>query len=314
MTRINELKTENIRDIRSCFYRGGIWTKNELSDETGLSLAGTTNVLKFLQERREILLVGKADSKVGRKSKQYTLNKDYAHIGTLIAQYGKDHHTFTAFASDLAGNECASVIETDETGGMEILDGVLRKLLEKDPLIACVCISIPGVCASGRIEVCDIEALCNTDPGSLIRNETGLPCVIENDVNSACIGFSHLHPGVRNLAVLYQSYIACNGCGILIDRKLYNGFSHAAGEIHLIPFEKQTDPKDLLEKQAAALCAILNPEYIGYYSEDISGDPDLSRFNIPSSQLPKLERINDFYATVQKGLISIGINNLLKKD
>ena len=91
MTRINELKTENIRDIRSCFYRGGIWTKNELSDETGLSLAGTTNVLKFLQERREILLVGKADSTVGRKSKQYTLNKDYAHIGTLIAQYGKDH-------------------------------------------------------------------------------------------------------------------------------------------------------------------------------------------------------------------------------
>ena len=71
MTKITDLKEDNIHQIRQCFYDGEIWTKNKLAQKTGLSLAATTNILQYLLQNNEILLDGKAQSTGGRKSKQY---------------------------------------------------------------------------------------------------------------------------------------------------------------------------------------------------------------------------------------------------
>ena len=48
MTKITDLKEDNIHQIRQCFYDGEIWTKNKLAQKTGLSLAATTNILQYL--------------------------------------------------------------------------------------------------------------------------------------------------------------------------------------------------------------------------------------------------------------------------
>ena len=105
MAGISDLKMENIRDVRACFYTGGTWTKNQLSRKTGLSLAGTTNVLKYLLEKKEILQSGKAASKAGRKSKQYILNPDSCHIGIVKILYGRWNHDVEISAMRLNG-EC----------------------------------------------------------------------------------------------------------------------------------------------------------------------------------------------------------------
>ena len=39
VSKANDLKKENRKKIRECLYDGNIWTKNELSLQTGLSLA-----------------------------------------------------------------------------------------------------------------------------------------------------------------------------------------------------------------------------------------------------------------------------------
>ena len=49
MTKITDLKEDNIHQIRQCFYDGEIWTKNKLAQKTGLSLAATTNILQYLR-------------------------------------------------------------------------------------------------------------------------------------------------------------------------------------------------------------------------------------------------------------------------
>ena len=83
LVKITELKTNNIHQVRLCFYNGEIWTKNDLAKHTGLSLAATTNILQLLLKDDEIKLVGEAQSTGGRKSKQYILNKDYYHLGNV---------------------------------------------------------------------------------------------------------------------------------------------------------------------------------------------------------------------------------------
>lgn len=83
LTKITELKSDNIHSVRICFYNGEIWTKNDLAKHTGLSLAATTNILQLLLKDDEIKLIGEAQSTGGRKSKQYILNKDYYHLGNV---------------------------------------------------------------------------------------------------------------------------------------------------------------------------------------------------------------------------------------
>ena len=42
MSKVNDLKQENEIKIRECLYDGQIWTKNDLTYKTSLSLATTT--------------------------------------------------------------------------------------------------------------------------------------------------------------------------------------------------------------------------------------------------------------------------------
>ena len=64
MTKITDLKEDNIHQIRQCFYDGEIWTKNKLAQKTGLSLAATTNILQYLLQNNEILVVAANDNPV----------------------------------------------------------------------------------------------------------------------------------------------------------------------------------------------------------------------------------------------------------
>lgn len=315
MAKVNDLKNENIRDVRACFYRGGPWTKNELSTETGLSLAGTTNVLKYLLETGEILLNGKSGSGIGRKSKQYVLNPDHAHIGILIVRYNRKCNELIASSSDLFGKTVFKEILQDRECGCGFVKKTIASMLEKDPLIQILCVSIPGVCEKGVLRTCDVEALENEDLGSRIREEFRLPYVIENDVNSACIGFAHVYPDRKNMAVIFQPEAELSGCGIIIGGELYNGACHMAGEIKYAGIKGVKNPLKLLKRQIETLCAVLNPEIIGWYSEQIREEtigPD--SLDLPEALRCPLERITDFFGMIEKGLYSIGIRNLTGKN
>ena len=62
---------------------------------------------------------------------------------------------------------------------------------------------------------------------------------------------------------------------MIIQGKLYNGFSHFAGELRCLPFYDHLQqerllkdaPQELLEKQIVTLCCVLNPEAIGICSD-----------------------------------------------
>ena len=56
--KIIDLRQENIHKVRSCFYQGGTWTKNQLSCQTGISLAGTTNILQILENDVNVASLG----------------------------------------------------------------------------------------------------------------------------------------------------------------------------------------------------------------------------------------------------------------
>lgn len=312
MAGINDLKLDNIRDIRACFYQGGIWTKNALSEKTGLSLAGTTNVLKYLLDEKEILLCGLAESKVGRKSKQYVLNPDFSHIGCVMASYGQWTHSAYTASYRLSGECVLRRQAEDNTCDMDFLLRMIRDLLSRDPLIRIICVSLPGVVKDGVIGYCDIAGLENTDAGKVITEEFGLPCVIENDVNAAAMGFAAEKRTDGNIALIYQPEISLTGCGILIDGRLYHGSASAAGEIKHMSLAGTGNARSVLLKQMKNLCAVLNPSVIAWYSDVIQDEKiTADMLDVPEMLKCQIIRARDFYKLLAEGLFTMGMQGLV---
>lgn len=298
MTKVSELKNENINAIRHCFYDQSIHTKNQLSQMTGISLSAVTNVLQHLLKTQEIKRVDDARSTGGRKSKQYILNQDHAYIGMIIFKKTKDDYRCQLKIVDLFSKVLLEKEIVKKKDGLIDFEKCIKTIL-KNKNVKVLVISIPGVSEGGVIKECDFRHFENIDLGKAIRKYTDIPVVLENDMNIAVIGLSLQYPTIKNMAFLYQPAKEEFGCGILIFGKLYNGFRHAAGELKYLP-DHVKDPKRSLKNRIEVLQAVLDPELIGWYS-DLVDEIDRKE---------RVEHLTDLYGYIEKGLFKIGFEQI----
>lgn len=318
MAKVNDLKQENIQKIRECLYDGKVWTKNDLALKTQLALSTTTNILQELLKSQEIAYIGDRQSTGGRKSKEYQLNKDFRHLLKVVFKKNVKDYEFIFEVVDLYNQIIDQKEVVSLKGKVEEFLEFLKEVLQEDDLIEIISISIPGVCYQGFIDVCDFEDFQNLNILEILKKEVKQRVIIENDVNCASIGFVHLYPQFQNSIVVYQPAVDYIGCGIIIEGKLYNGFSHFAGELRYLPFydhHQQTqllkdNPQALLEKQIATLCCVLNPEAIGICS-DVLEKINLSLPTISFKHQPQIIQIDQLYSMIKEGLFQIGKKNMI---
>lgn len=322
MSKIEDLKKRNTNKIKKCFFNGQIWTKNELSDVTGISKAGTTNILKELLERQEIVFIGEAHSTGGRKSKQYQIKKDYFHIGKIILlRKGNEYH-FISQSVDLLNQLIYEDYMICQNGTIEELIEAITSLISNDSQITVLCLSVPGICEDGYLNVCDFHSLQGIDLKDKLKMFEDKDIIIENDVNVASIGLSH-DLNYSNLALVYQPEAEYVGCGMIIHGQLYNGFSHFAGELRYLPFYNhelqdkmlKENPKELLRLQIETICCVINPEIICLCSDMISqNDLKTIEFSLPKQHLSKMHIVDNLNRFLYDGLYHIAINNKLKGE
>lgn len=322
MSKVNDLKYMNIQKIRKCFYQGKVWTKNELAKATHLSLASTTNILQELLKNEEIFFIGENDSTGGRKSKQYVLNKDYHHILKVILKRQEDCYEFICQDVNLLNQIIMTQSLSSLQGTKEELMILLKDILNKDKRIKMMSLSIPGVCYQGKIGVCDFEQFENFDFKKSIQTFYQHQMILENDVNIASIGFSCHYPKCSHMILVYQPLVEYIGCGIIINGKLYNGFTHFAGELRFLPFYTpqmqdemlKKNPAELLEKQLSTLCCVLNPEMIGVCSDAIDDVKKIHLSTIPTMHQPRMIHVKDLYPLIEDGLYQMSIKGILEEE
>lgn len=161
MAKNEELKKENVQAVRTYFYRGGTWTKNALSEKTGLSLAGTTNVLQELKEAGEIVYIGDAASTGGRKSKEYELNADFCHLSAICLRKAEQYY-YQLQIFNLHQEELQKVTVFSDEGSLNDFQKTLA-IVKKDPKVKFLAVSIPGVCRLGKVDACDFPLLAQLD-------------------------------------------------------------------------------------------------------------------------------------------------------
>lgn len=179
MTKVSELREENLNRVRTCFSNISIWTKNELIAATGISSGGMVSILQELKERKEILQEEDAASTGGRPGHQYRLNPDAYHACCVFLKAGTEAR-MECFSMDLYGKrqqEKAYVISDTAS----VLSNI-KQMLAADSSMKEILISVPGVSEEGKIRECDISFLSGCDLKQKIIAETGLVPVMENDV------------------------------------------------------------------------------------------------------------------------------------
>ncbi|MBE6127902.1 MAG: ROK family protein [Erysipelotrichaceae bacterium] len=313
MARIADLKNENIKTVRKCFYSGGILSMNRIRRETGLSHGSIINVIRLLEERGEIFLAEKSGSAVGRKTHHYVLNPAYRHFLAVDVKRTEQGFLSRTFRMDLSGEISdtyeKAFAEMDDTYLHEELTAMMNRYPDTDMIL----ISTPGVCANGIITNGEIFSM---DIASWIEENFHVPYVIENDVNVAAIGFCNEDPDRKNITVVYQASKTIFGCGVIINGRLYNGFSHAAGEVRYLPFmEEHKDTfssRELLKEMILCVAAILNPEIIAWNSDTVQEELDFSDASLPQRHTPAMIHIKDLHSYCMKGLYFIGMYNMLE--
>jgi len=311
MAKVSDLKKENVKAVRKCFFRGNTWSSNEITAQTGLSHGSVINVLKQMEENNEIKLFEKTGTSVGRKTNRYIINKDYCHFITIDVKRNNGKFLSIIRRVNLM-NETEDTMEYQFPNRDEnYLHYEIDTMMEKYPDTCMILISTPGMCEDGNIMI-------NEDMifpvGTYIEEKWHIPYVIENDVNVACIGFNH-EKQADNIAIVYQADNTIFGCGIMIHGKLYNGYSHASGELRFFPFMndiKDKSAEELLKEQIISVSAVLNPDMIGYYSEVRKVTLCFDDISIPYRHRPSFMQIDDFDMCISNGLYSIGIYNLIE--
>lgn len=309
MTKVNQFKIENIQSVRECFYEGDVLTKELIKEETGLSNASLVNILSYLLETKEIIQIDDAKSTGGRKKKQYVLNPTYAYLLKAYLHKEKKVYVFDISICNLKDEVIQKDTMRSTKGSVEELFAMLDECITSK--VKMLCISIPGICKDGIIRECDFKRFENIDLGTQLKKKYKLPYVIENDVNVAVIGCSKQYKNIKDMVLIYQPQQDYFGCGILIDGKLYNGFSHAAGELRFLPDktlyeqdqENKNNPKEFLENRIKIMKAVIDPEMI------LAGS-DLCDVTTIQGITP----IQDMKEIILKGLFNIGLHNLGGKE
>lgn len=309
MTKVNEFKIENIQLVRECFYQGDVLTKEVIKESTGLSNATLVNILSCLLETKEIKQIDDAKSTGGRKKKQYVLNPSYAYLLKVHLHKHRKVHVFDVSLCNLNDEVIRKESMRSSKGSIEELFGILDACITSK--VKMLCISIPGICKEGIIRECDFKQFENIDLGKQLKGRYKIPYVIENDVNVAVIGCTKKYKDIKDMVLIYQPQQDYFGCGILIDGKLYNGYSHAAGELRFLPDKtlKQQDeenkkhPKEFLENRIKIMKTILDPEKMLVASDlcDVS-------------TIKNITPIKNMDEIILEGLFNIGLHNLGGKE
>jgi len=126
----------------------------------------------------------------------------------------------------------------------EIVDDILRlmkTLMEKHHLtekdIESIGLGVPGWCNTdtGIILECDNVNFKNTPIAEMIQKEINAPVYLANDADCAALGEAY---GGATKDVNHSIMVTIGtgiGGGIIIDKKIYNGFNHGGGEVgHMV--------------------------------------------------------------------------------
>lgn len=211
-------------------------TRAELARHTALSVPTVTTIVAELSALGVVADGEPVPSSTGRPARQHHLVPHARNVLTLDLSGEYLRAGRLDLLGGLTEKERAADVQLGEGSYERLIDWTLARIEQENAAgnhISALAVAVPGVVDqhSGHVRLAPALGWSDEPVGARLRQVSGLPVLLENDVNAVALG-ELLHgaaQGRRN--VLYLALGSGIGAALVIDGVLYRGANGAAGEL-----------------------------------------------------------------------------------
>jgi predicted NBD/HSP70 family sugar kinase len=334
--RPQRMKQVNEALIREALRLRGRATKADIARDSGLSQTTVTQALSQMEALGQIRQVGFRDSSGGRKAAVYELD---ANAGRGYALAIELDHIDWAVCNALGTviSEGSRLVREDPVQDAisllaKLRDSGFERPQGSDQRVA-LAIGVPGAVVEGSIITGSFKPKWGeTDVVRYIAGATGLPTLVENDMNAIALGYAgEAETGGRKLHSLIYIHInegPCTGSGLVYEGRILKGAANFAGELGYMPVPGGTSLDQALRSAAsneeyvaaisaalAAVTCVMNPALIviggTFFRFDLS-DALTTRFatEVDAAVRPDLSFVRDSRPYYLSGLCGLAAESL----
>ncbi|MBM3248204.1 MAG: ROK family protein [Candidatus Omnitrophica bacterium] len=240
---LSERERKNLA-ILEAIRRSGPISKTDISSLAGLNVVTVSNYVDNFLKTRLVFEKELDVSAGGRRPVLLDLNSK-AHLAIGV---GLNLSSLVGVLTDLSGNIVYKTKrDRADVPVKELVDSVMeiiKELLDRgagdSSRIRGVGIGIAGIVNHKGGTIRWPEKVSNKGCvytsmylplKEIIEKEFNIPCMVENDATVACFAeqWLSLEPEIENVIYMFSGV----GCGIMINRQIYRGFSGGAGEVSI---------------------------------------------------------------------------------
>lgn len=212
----------------------GVFSKNELARQTGLSFPTVGRIIDDMVERGVAREAGAAASTGGRCAMRYELDMHYR----LFLCLRLEQDTLHWFVCGLDGVPLEQGEETCPGDVCELLDTLLMRVRARYPQLASVAFGFAGAMHDGVVMECfGYPELRGVSLSTHLHDKSGLPSAAVRDMQIVAAGYAaQCSPAPRAAVCIYIGRMGA-GAGIVLDGKVWSGAAGFAGELHFLPIE-----------------------------------------------------------------------------
>jgi len=230
------MTNDSTKKIRKILLKNGSITKPELAKATKLTVATCGYILNGLVENGEVIAENFRTSSGGRPAMSYRYNSKRCRFLCMYALFESGAETIHYRITDaLNGLHGKGEFKGKNIETRSILQ-CIQKILKKNPEICLISIGIQGGVSQGSVEFSDFPDLNGINLSREIEEKTGIPTVVENDMNAIAIGYSQKNANEKNVAILFTPKGKPPAGGFLVDGNILRGNANLAGELSYFPF------------------------------------------------------------------------------
>jgi glucokinase len=231
-----------IRDINRSMIletieKEGPISRADISRLTGISSPTVSLVVEHFLKKGIVKEKGIGESSGGRKPTLIELNSN----GGFVVGIDLGGTNIKLVLIDLGGKivkkvNGPTINSSSKNKILDRLEELIHSVIDESDadrdLILGIGIGVSGVAdESGRVSFAPALGWEDMPVRDLLREEFGIPVVVENDVNAATIGEKLFGVGKTVENFVFVAIGTGVGAGIIINGELYKGFANAAGEV-----------------------------------------------------------------------------------
>lgn len=312
------IKRANKGRIRSLLLCAKAYTKQQIAQQTGLSVASCNTYLNEMEAAGEVIGEKQQLHDVGRSSVLYRLNEAHESILCISFALLLGVKSITTWVLSPLGNLLYEQKRAFQPLDVAAVEGQVADALGRFPNISQIMVGTPSIAENGVICHSDIPELENVPMKTLLETRFGLPVFLANDMHYKVYGYYRQEQCPDQIITLvnYPAGVlpgtATVHKGVLLAGK--NLFAGMVGfldygisrEQQIRQLQRPT-AQPLIIRAAIALISILNPHRL-VLTGDLVREEDLEQIRraclrcIPREYMPDLRFVADVEACYRWGM------------